>query len=366
LPGDGTARRDQFTKSYIRLTDWLVAAREQKLRERVAESRKAQRAAKRRFEATSAALSILHEAIVRWDDPSFDIEASRARLFATGLSKEELLELFERSTTPPTTVERRNHAAAEADLLERKRESKRTRRAAKRAQQHLRDDRSVLDAASRLFESATKFDDVDAATALHATAQTACAFLGFLVRQKPELLKPTARISQTWPMFIGVIPESLKEAEATLDRLELGADTIYGRLRTEKAFQEATPARTYARVLVETIWTNRLLIPELSERLHAMEVMDPDLTTNFESLPNWFRSIAALPAFSTNSVNQWGKAAREILRTECPDFHLRPEWASVRRAFHPRERGRIQNKILYNIVSAMRTIARAEGSPREV
>jgi hypothetical protein len=340
----------------------MIAVREQKLRKRVAESRKVERASKRKYRATIAAIEILHEAISRCDDPSFDIKVSRSRLFATGLSKEELMALFDRSTTAPTSTDEDDHAKAEADLTAQEQQLKERQRELKRTERHLRDDRSVLDATSRLFESATKFDDKDAAKALHAAAQTACAFLGFLAKQKPDLLRPTARISQTWPVLIDAEPQALDKTRAALEDLELGADTIYGRLRVNRAFGESTQARSYARILVETIWMNRLLIPELSERLRAMETMDPDFTTDFEDLPNWFKLIAPLPAFSTTTVHQWAKAAREVLRAECPQFHLRPEWAPVRRAFQPHEKGRIQNKILYNIVSAMRTIARDDES----
>jgi hypothetical protein len=74
-----------------------------------------------------------------------------------------------------------------------------------------------------------------------------------------------------------------------------------------------------------------------------MEVMDPNFTVDFEDLPHWLRLIAPLPQFSSSSVDLWGKAAREILRKECPEFHLRPESAPVRGSFGPHEKGRIQN-----------------------
>jgi hypothetical protein len=323
------------------------------------EFRKEKRRFKQKHAATMAAIEILREVLTRFEDKSFNIEDSRKRLFATGLGKEELMALFDYSTTT-TKSERENDAENEAALARKEGELKLAKRKCRRAGQRLRDSRVILEAVQRLFDSATKFDDEDAAKELHEAAQTACAFLGFLSKGKPELIRPCARIAQTWPLLIAVSPGSRKEAEETMKHLQLGADTIYGRLRTERAFRESTPARTYARVLVETIWINRLLIFELSERLHAMQLMDPDFTTDFEELPQWFKLIAPLPPFSTSSANRWGKAAREVLRRECPEFHLRPEWSSVRRAFEAHEKGRVQNKILDKIVSAMRTIARSD------
>jgi hypothetical protein len=338
----------------------MLAARDQKLRQRMAESRKAMRAAERKYHRIRAALAVLREAVDRSNDPSYDIQDARKRLFATGLSKDELLELFDRSTRPPNPTEELKHANDAVQLAGREQQLRESRRAARKTEQHLRDDRCILDALSRLFNSAAKRDDHEAAKALHAAAQNACAFLGFLAKQKPQLVRPIARISQMWPLLLKVHPGSLRKAQSKLEALEVGADTIYGRLRVNRAFNEQTPARAYARALVETIWVNRLLLPELSERVQAMQTMDPRYKFDFVDLPSWFTLIAGLPPFSTSSVPLWAKAAREMLRAECSEFHERPEWLSVRRAFGPRERGRIQNKILDKIASAMRTIARSE------
>jgi hypothetical protein len=337
----------------------MLAVRDQKLRQRVAESRKAMRAAEKKYHRTCAALTVLRETVDRSDDTSFDIQDARKRLFATGLNKDELLELFDRSTRPPSPEELK-HVNDATELAAREQQLKEGRRAARKTEQRLREERCILDALNRLFDAAAKRDDHDAAEALHAAAQSACGFLGFLSKQKPQLVRPIARMSQIWPLLLEVQPGSLKKAQSKLEALELGADTIYGRLRINRAFNEQTPARAYARVLVETIWTNRLVLPELSERIQAMQTMDPRQRFDFERLPSWLKSIVHLPPFSTASVPLWAKTAREVLRLECPEFHERPEWASVRRAFGPREKGRIQNKILDKIASAMRTIARSE------
>jgi len=364
LPGDNkAARHQQFLRSYIQLGQWMLEVREREFKKRVAALRKRESEARRKHSATRSAIEILFDVAKRLDQPGFNADESRQRLLATGLSREELLTLFDQwsaaSTQAENTVDSGDTCISH-DTEKLRAAARQTRRDLK----HLRHENVVSDAVGRLFDAAMKRSDEAAAKALHGAAQFACGLLSFLERQKPELLRPLARISEKWPVLTGLDPADADAAQAKLKRLQLGADTIQGRLRTERAFRESTPARAYARILVETIWTNRLLIPELSEKLRAMQIMDSEATIDFEDIPPWFKLIAGLPLFSTASVPLWAKAAREMLRAESPDFHTRPEWSSVRRAFSPHEKGRVQNKILDKITSAMRTIARGEpGEP---
>lgn len=359
---ESDSRQAQFIRSYVQLGNWLVEVRGREQRKRWAKLRKDQREHRQKHSAVMSALAIIRDVVLNFGDKTFDIGKARHRLLATGLDKEELRKLFENSVSPVTEVEERQLADKEADLARSELESKVEKRRLRRKEQHLEDAKLILDAMQRLFDAASERDEEAAAVELHEAAQIGCALLGFLATKKPGLLRPSARISLSWPILMGISPDGHKKVAEKLKQLQLGADTIYGRLRIERAFRETTPARRYARLLVETIWTNRLLIPELSERLHAMQIMDPNFTSDFQDLPTWLKLVAALPSFGISTVAQWGATAREILRAECPDFHLRPEWSSVRAAFEPREKGRIQNKILDKVVSAMRTIAKSEAS----
>lgn len=359
---ESNSREAQFFHSYVRLGNWMIEVRGREQRKRWTKLQKEQRERRQKHSAIMDALGVIREIALQFGNETFDIDKARRRLLATGLSKEELRTLFENSVTPGTELEQKELAGKEAELARSESERKVEKRQLRRTEQHLDDARMIFEAMQRLFDAACERDEQSAVVELHEAAQTACALLGFLASKKPDLVRPRARISQSWPVLIGIRPDAHKQVAEKLKHLQLGADTIYGRLRIERAFRESTTARRYARLLVETIWINRLLIPELSERVQAMQIMDPDFTTDFQALPEWLKLVAALPAFSVSAVAQWGATAREILRAEYPDFHLRPEWSSVRTAFEPHEKGRIQNKILDKVVSAMRTIARSEAS----
>ena len=79
---------------------------------------------------------------------------------------------------------------------------------------------------------------------------------------------------------------------------------------------------------------------------------------DFEEMPSWSLEAVKSAAFSTKNAKAWMAVAKTILRQQYPDFHLRPEWALVANRFEPHEKGRIQNKILDQIGSAMKTISK--------
>jgi len=232
----------------------------------------------------------------------------------------------------------------------------------RRTEQILADESAVSAIGERFLKAIQEGQDREAAKALKDSAVMLCVLVNAAAGQHPDLFIPLARASPSWPVMLGIHSDAQAAATGTIDRLEVAADTIYGRLRRDRAYTETTVARTYAREVVETIWMNRLLIPQLRRLVKGLETISTTSgrIVNFVPLPEWFRLIIPLPPFSNSSVAQWGCVAREVIRGECSDFHLRPEWGSVRRSFGPTEKGRIQNKILYNILSAMRTIARQE------
>ena len=96
FPSDKQERRYQtFLRSYTFLLEWAgwIEAREFRVRKR--EQSKRFRALKRKARATINAINIIRDAIAKVDgDPLFDAKDSRARLFATGLTKHELEEGF--------------------------------------------------------------------------------------------------------------------------------------------------------------------------------------------------------------------------------------------------------------------------------
>lgn len=255
LPCDDDNRsRKQFITSYVRLGDWVVEMRNQELRKRIANFRKRRTELKRKHAATVSAINILKETGDHLEDPSFDLEGARERFFATGLSREELRLLVDQLTTAAEEVDEGAQEKDRAALVAQEKELRGAERQRRREVKYLKDETVIFKALQRLLDAVLRFDDEHAAEALHSGAQMACALLGFVTDLKPELLRRTARTSQQWPVMLGVSPDSQTRAASKLEQLQIGADTIYGRLRRERAFRESTPARAYARVIVETIW----------------------------------------------------------------------------------------------------------------
>jgi hypothetical protein len=228
--------------------------RNQELRKRIANFRKRRTELKRKHAATVSAINILKETGDHLEDPSFDLEGARERFFATGLSREELRLLVDQLTTAAEEVDEGAQEKDRAALVAQEKELRGAERQRRREVKYLKDETVIFKALQRLLDAVLRFDDEHAAEALHSGAQMACALLGFVTDLKPELLRRTARTSQQWPVMLGVSPDSQTRAASKLEQLQIGADTIYGRLRRERAFRESTPARAYARVIVETIW----------------------------------------------------------------------------------------------------------------
>lgn len=360
LPEERVRREAQFFSSYTTVGQWLVETQERELRKRSCAIREEHRELRRKQEATMRALEIIREISLHFDERTFDPVATKNRLLATGLSEKEIRELFERSIRSPSRSEERKLKDQESELLREGAKWRIENERLRREQRYRGDGKIVLDSLLRLYDAAFQRGEEAAAAELLDVAQMSCALLDVVASRKPELVRARARMVQSWPLLVNLTPTSKDKTAQRLTNLQVGADTIFGRLRLDKAFSEITPARRYARVLIETIWMNKLLLPQLAERLRAMAAVDSKHMYNFEDLPGWLKLVAALPPFSLSTVKAWAATARMMLRTEYPDFHLRGEWSSVRRAFQSSERGRIQNKILDKIASAMRTIAKGE------
>jgi hypothetical protein len=164
LPGDPkNPRLKQFTKSYVRLGEWMVEVRNQKLLQRVAEFHKAKAEAKRKHAATMSAYEILRETADRLDDPAFDAEDFRRRLLATGLNREELRALFDQLTTPPAAGAKRALQRDEATIAQQQKDLRVSARKTRRDVKHLKDEMVIFEAVQRLFDSAVKLGDENAA-----------------------------------------------------------------------------------------------------------------------------------------------------------------------------------------------------------
>lgn len=346
LPGDSDERQERYLRSYLLVTQW-----EQEMRETETQSKT--RDLRRKKKATSKATGVFLEVIEKMQRGEvFDLEKAADEVRNVGLSSQEIVDLGEllknamNGTLPAhLTVEEIRRKKSEIRLLR---------------QRWNFVSRTNL-GVRQLEKAARELGDAEAAKALHHIAQHACAMLGFVAKGRPDLLKEIAGNSGCWPVIWD--PQDVEASMALMQSIGLGANRIEARFRPERAFRETTPARAYARTLVEMMWSNRVLVALFRRWIGAIRWKSDEYLIDFEFPVEWLKTIAKLPAFSASSVRQWASAAREVLRAECPDFHLREEWSGVRRSFGAKDRGRIQNKILDRIGSAMLTIAKEDAAP---
>lgn len=201
--------------------------------------------------------------------------------------------------------------------------------------------------------------DAVAAKTLVELVQSLCTLLHILVKKNPDLFRPIGRKAFMWPVLAQQNSHWVKDVKQTLTGIEFGEDTFHAKFRNDLVFDENYPARSYALALVKNIEFNRYYLATISSRMPAIQSLIENECQDFEDMPSWSLDAATLPAFSAESAKQWMAVARVILRQQHPDFHLRPEWKSVANRFESHEKGRIQNKILDQIGSAMRTIAKS-------
>jgi hypothetical protein len=84
-------------------------------------------------------------------------------------------------------------------------------------------------------------------------------------------------------------------------------------------------------------------------------------------VPAWAPKTKELPDFSEETLGHWAPLVREMIRDQIPDFHLRSEWSNQRNSCKARRRdtkGEIQNAILDDIASALKTIAPKKAGSR--
>jgi hypothetical protein len=215
----------------------------------------------------------------------------------------------------------------------------------------------------RLGSLIEKGDAVAAKTLVEIT-QSLCTLLHILAKKNPDLFRSIGRKAFMWPVLAQQNSHWVKDAKQILTKIEFGEDTLYANFRNDLVFDENYPARSYALALVKNIEFNRYYLAMLSSRMPAIQSLIENERQDFEEMPSWSLDAARLPKFSADCAKQWMAVARTILRQQHPDFHLRPEWKSISNRFESHEKGRIQNKILDQIGSAMRTIAKSRKLPK--
>jgi hypothetical protein len=234
--------------------------------------------------------------------------------------------------------------------------------------------KAILAGLTTLFDMAAA-GDARAADGLTEAAVQAARLLRFLEKKRPELVEPIARANLQWPVLASDEPGWEQEAVRRVTDLKLGTDMLPYRLHFRKArgADANLPARLWAKAAVRTIEATRCRCLSFGSLLHefgsAGGMADFSLETGWDygKHPEWMAEVADLKALSIETLPQWKRVVRKMIRQEAPDFHTRPEWATQRMSASARGRdttGELQNAILDDIGSALERIAPPKQMPK--
>ena len=187
-----------------------------------------------------------------------------------------------------------------------------------------------------------------------------------LEKEQPEIVSEIARKINVWPVVANTQHGSNEEMLARLDELGLGKDIppqIEPRFRKARGCDENHPARRWAKAAMRCVNTTRFWQRQLVSRKDSVDKKLEQGTWKRGIEPAWVSEVKNLPDYSNQSRPKWADAIRMMIREELPEFHLRTEWANQRNSCKARNRGskgEIQNAILDDIISALKTITPGE------
>jgi hypothetical protein len=323
---------------------------------------------KARFAQFQAARSKVHPIMRRAlrNEISVEDAAKRIRRLVPGEElRHEIFNFWEKaSRTTPQQLEKEKDEIKWEELAIAK--SERLLKAAK----------SINTGLTTLFEMGIA-GDAKAANDLVEAAIDAAGFLYFLEKKCPQVIEPLARTNLQWPVLANDEPGWEKEAARRVSSLKLGMDMLMYKVRFREARGADTnlPARLWAKAAVRTIEESRcrrlffgLLLRKSGS---ACELADFCIENgwNHGTSPDWLNDAVKLKSFSSETLPEWKRVVRKMIRQQIPDFHLRPEWATQRNSASARGRdttGEIQNAILDDIGSALERIAPAKEMPKSV
>jgi len=184
-----------------------------------------------------------------------------------------------------------------------------------------------------------------------------------LAHTHPKSVSKSAREATYWPVIASTAPDWDLRAKDLLRRIELGTGSYLAELNPSVAHDSA-PIRQWARQAYETLWLNRQRAPVFDHIKKQTKLLMREYDFTFTELPSWAVKTAALPPFAKSTTKAWADVAKQMIRSECPDFHERDEWKNFRQHHSNLNRdglpskGRLQNDILEKIGAAMKALAR--------
>jgi hypothetical protein len=179
------------------------------------------------------------------------------------------------------------------------------------------------------------------------------------------LIRPFTRKSVQWPVLASVEPEWPMQMQKKIRRiLELGEDTLHGRLDQSKAYNLENISRRYARGIVETLEKNRCcmgLFFMVKQVVKAKQKED-GIKVLFKVVPDWVTDATKLEPFSRETAEAWLDVGIEMLKDECRYLPKSEDWARIKTHWENRgdkqTPGRMWNSIKDALRSPIKTIAR--------
>lgn len=232
--------------------------------------------------------------------------------------------------------------------------------------------KQALNCFRTLGTAAIDHNDEYAITMLVELTKYAVTILETLTEKRPELIRPFARKSVQWPVLANVEPDWQVQAQKKLRKtLELGEDTLHGRLDKSKAYNLENVSRRYARGIVDTLEMNRscaALFPMQEQIIKAKQKKD-GIVVLFKPVPAWVTAATKLEPFSRETAENWLDVGIEMLKEQCRHLPKSDDWVRITKHWENRgdkpTPGRMWNSIKDALRSPIKTIARAQ-NPRKI
>lgn len=285
-----------------------------------------------------------------------DVIEAQARMKRTGLSRDEMIAIFDRVTAPRKPAQVESAAVPPKITTDAVTGPVKTDSAMRALLRRKNETFALL---QKLIRAALKGDG-DAAESLAEIATDSTMYLAIAARAQPDLVARLASRKVMWPVIANTNPLWARRAERIVAELRLGQETLAGRLRARR--KGAIGPRRWAEEAIETLELNRERFSDPHRVEKGLKLLEGDHILKLVRIPEWARNAGQLPKFSRATARTWAGASREMIRDCCPDIHLHPEWKGVANRFAHLSGGKgvIQNKILDAIGSAIRTLAAEE------
>jgi hypothetical protein len=155
--------------------------------------------------------------------------------------------------------------------------------------------------------------DRDATAELLDHASLATYVLEQIASNDPDALKSLARRAERWPVLIGVHPEDVQSAQATVKSLELGLNApLSPKIRKGKGWSKKTSANEFVLRYIKRMKGARHVHGSLKRQLGDVP---PQYSEHLTA------EILALPELSAATADRWFETMWSVILASYPGMH---------------------------------------------